>query len=303
MCVVVRDRVDAMMRCLDALAAQRGVEHYEVVVAVDAGSTEPVHQALLDRVAGFPVPLRVLLDPGPVAVRRNLALRAATGDVVAWTDSDCVPEPDWLAAGLAAFELGVTTVQGRTVPDPAVPIGGWVATQQIDAFTGIYETCNVFYRREVLLEAGGFDDSIGFWGEDMLAGLGVKARGGREVFAPDAVVVHEVSHPGFAWHVRRARYYAQWPRVVSRRPEVRDQLIARTFMRKQDPYVIAAALGLALAVRKPAAALAALPWLVLRRPHGLGESDLRATASLLVHDAVSVWWLVVGSVREGEVVL
>ena len=44
---------------------------------------------------------------------RNAALRAASGEVVAFTDADCRPEPDWLERGLAELDrLGVTSSRG-----------------------------------------------------------------------------------------------------------------------------------------------------------------------------------------------
>src|SRR5512133_3600685 len=39
---------------------------------------------------------------GP-ATARNMGWRAARGEIIAFTDDDCIPEPDWLSSGVSAF--------------------------------------------------------------------------------------------------------------------------------------------------------------------------------------------------------
>ena len=201
-CVVVKDRRELMMRCLDGVLAQQPAP--DEVVVVDNGSTDGTFEALQER-AATTAGLVVVRDTGSLGRARNTAARTATSDVVAFTDSDCVPRGGWLAAGLTALVAGVGVVQGRTVPEHR-PTVRWSATQDIPAASGLYEACNVFYRRSALLDAGGFDEEVGFFGEDTVAGWAVERAGWRSAWAPDAVVEHVVTTPGFRWHLwRRAR--------------------------------------------------------------------------------------------------
>ena len=92
--------------CLDALVGQElPRDHYEVIV-VDNNSRD----RSADIIRGYPE-VCLLAEPkqGSYAAR-NRGLRQAQGAVIAFTDADCVPTPDWLArivAGMADAEVGI----------------------------------------------------------------------------------------------------------------------------------------------------------------------------------------------------
>lgn len=281
-CVVVKDRRDPMLRCLDAVLAQTPPP--DEVVVVDNGSTDGTYEALLARAAAEPR-LVVTTDHGTLGAARNTAARTAAGTLVAFTDSDCRPRPGWLAAGRRAMTDGVGVVQGRTVPE-VVPSRRWSATQDIGAPTGLFEACNVLYRRTALLAAGGFDERVGFFGEDTAAGWAVQRAGWREAWAPEAVVEHAVTTPGFGWHLRRTRGYANWPALLARFPEKRDMLWHRFFLRPRSAEADAALLGAVCAVllRHPAPLLAAAPFCRRHRPRGLSRLALLDAGSSAAYD-------------------
>lgn len=105
----VRER-DGLARCLAALEAQTyPPELYEVVV-VDNGSALP-----LDDVVGGCRRARLVVErtPGSYAAR-NAGVRHARGDVLAFTDADCIPAHDWLERGAARVHgAPQTIVAGR----------------------------------------------------------------------------------------------------------------------------------------------------------------------------------------------
>ena len=120
---------------------------------------------------------------------RNRALRQNEGEIAAFTDDDCVVDPDWLAAIAGAFEhhpeaLGV---QGKTVTERSAMTP---FTRQIEQLEGgqPYRTCNIAYRTEIVRELGGFDETL-IRGEDVVLGQRVLERG-PIIFAPEAVVCH-----------------------------------------------------------------------------------------------------------------
>jgi glycosyltransferase involved in cell wall biosynthesis len=102
---------------------------------------------------------------GPAAAR-NRGWQAGRGEIVAFTDDDCIPAPGWLRAGVAAFTAEVLGVSGRVV----MPLDGIPTDYERDA-TGLarsqFVTANCFYRRSVLEMTGGFDERFtAAWRED-----------------------------------------------------------------------------------------------------------------------------------------
>lgn len=301
-CVVVKDRRGPMASCLAGIAALETPPGAAVdVVVVDNGSTDGTLALLREHERPG---LQVLSVAGTVGRARNAAVAASTADVVAFTDSDCVPEPGWLVAGVAPFsDPAVAVVQGRTLP--ASPVAGsWAVTQDIAARTGLFEACNVLYRREVLLAAGGFGEGIGFFGEDTVAGWRVLRTGARDAFADAARVRHDVTHPGYGWHLRRARFYAHWPALVRDFPEVRESLLwHHLFLRRRSAESLLALVGLATAVRRPVVGLAALPLLWRHRPRGRSRTALREAAGAVAFDLAVEAALLEGSLRHRTVLL
>lgn len=291
-----------MADCLDALAIQEGIDYD--VVAVDNGSTDGTFEMLQERAASFPQPLRVLRVPGPLGGARQAAVDHASAPIVAFTDSDCVPSPDWLAQLTAPFSSDdVDVVQGRT--DPAIDPGGrWPKTIRIDAWTGRYETCNIAYRAAALTAAGGFDRAAQIGGEDTTAGWRVQRLGRGHTFAGQALVHHAVTYPGLRWHHRFARDLAMWPALVRDFPELRKALLYKGFfLRERSAAFDLAALGAALlALRKPTGALLLLPYARLLRPAWRADG-VRGTAEVISYDINTAIGLVAGSWRARTVVL
>ncbi|MBV9291703.1 MAG: glycosyltransferase [Frankiales bacterium] len=301
-CVVVKDRRELMLRCLDSIVTQ--FHAAAEIVVVDNGSTDGTFEAMAEA-AGTVPNLRVVQDTGTLGRARNTAVRTATCDIVAFTDSDCTAEPDWLSAGLAPFadeEVGV--VQGRTVPEHP-PVARWSATQDIAEPSGLFEACNVFYRRRALISAGGFDEEVGFFGEDTAAGWSVLRAGWRDGWAPDAVVSHVVTTPGLGWHLRRARGYANWPSLLRRFPERRDLLWHGLFLRRRSAETDLALAGAVTAIllRRPEPLAALLPFAWRHRPRGVNRRALADSAGAAAFDLAVSAALLHGSLRERTPVL
>lgn len=295
--VVVKDRREQLARCLDAIAAQTRAP--DDVVVVDNGSTDGTPDLVRER------GLRLVVRPGPLGAARQAALEATRTELLAFTDSDCRPRPGWLAALLGVAAEGHAVVQGRTVPEP-VAQRRWAATQDIASFSDLYECCNLLYRADVLRAAGGFDAGDGFFGEDTVAGWRVRRRAGRGAFAPDAVVEHDVTHPGPRWHLRRGLAYASWPRLVREFPEMREELLwCRYLLRRQQVVVVlgTASVAAAALTRRPLLLAGGAPWLLRHRPTRPGVAGWVDGGAGLAFDLAREAGLVAGSVRHRRVVL
>lgn len=305
-CVVVKDRAARMQRCLAAIAALEDVGGHEVVL-VDNGSTDGTLEVLRRFAATAPVPVTVVEHPtGNLGRVRNAAVAAARAPVVAFTDSDCLPRPGWLRAGLAALDAdpAVGVVQGRTVAEEPPP-SPWAVTQQIEHLTWLFEACNLFLRRDPLLEAGGFGEELGFFGEDTVAGWRILRSGWEAAFVPDALVAHDVTEPGFGWHLRRAAFYRNWPALVQQVPELREHTWHRVFLRRRSALALMAVTAGALAtlLRRPRLLLGALPLVWHHRPHGASSGAAGDTVRGVLFDVAVEVALLRGTIRHREVLL
>ena len=305
MVVPTHRRPDRLARLLDALAHQTlAPDRFEVVVVDDASGDRT--GSVLEACRSSGLRLEVLTQErnrGP-AVARNRGWRAARADLLAFTDDDCVPEPGWLEAGLDALtghpNRGV--MQGRTVPAEHGPTGRWVVRREVAEPSPWFEACNVFYRREALEEAGGFDEDIGWFGEDTAAGWGAVDAGWQRGFAADAVVVHDLDDRGMRWRVRHALLERNLVGLSLRHPGLRAEWFWRPWsLEAKGPAVAAAVVGLAASLRWRPAALAALPW-VWRRRHLLRRDPVLA-AGVLVVDVAQLAGHLAGSVPHRTVVL
>jgi glycosyltransferase involved in cell wall biosynthesis len=300
--VVVKDRKDLMARCLDAIDAQEGVD-FDLLV-VDNGSTDGTFEYLVDRATSAPRPMTVIQQLGSLGRVRNAALQHAQGVVIAFTDSDCVPSPGWLRAGLAGFAAGEAVVQGRTVP--ARQAGSFEATINISSFSHRYETCNIFYDRAALAEVGGFGEDMPQIGEDMVAGWRIRRSGRSAGWAGDAVVTHDVTYPPIRWWVKRGWRYECWPRLMREFPEARTTMLYRGFLLNRRQIAVMAALagiGVAAATLDARPLAAAAPLLWRWRPMPSRGRTIRNSACALAFDAATFAGLVRGSIMTRTIVL
>lgn len=302
-CVPVKDRRDRMLRCLDALLAQ---DHpaYEVLV-LDNGSIDGTADACRARAASSSVPVRVEVVLGTVGHVRNVGARLARGAILAYTDSDCMPDRSWLAAGARRFEdPAVGVVTGRTLPEVPGPYEPWQATIEVTGQTWRFESCNLFLRREPFLETAGFDEEVGHFWEDTPAGWGMVFAGWRAEYEHGALVHHDVTYPGFAWHLRRARKYGGAAAAVRRYPRLRDELLwHRWFLRPRNAAFAAAVAGVLLSPLDHRTLALAAPYAWTRLPRRADRRTVRSSAENALFDLAVLRGMVEGSVRWRRLVL
>lgn len=195
--VPVYNNPDGLRLCLRALEEQIYQKASYEVLVVDNGSSEPVSELV-----GEFRQARLLLEPVPGSyAARNRGLSVARGEVIAFTDSDCVPAPDWLASGVAHLarlpDCGLLAGKIELFfHDPRRPTAvelyeNLIAFQQ-KAYVRVQNygaTANVFTLRRVIDRVGPFNAALKSGG-DVEWGQRVAAAGYRMVYGDDTRVGH-----------------------------------------------------------------------------------------------------------------
>ena len=192
-----------LTECLDAVVAL-DYPNYEVIV-VDDGSTDATAAVAFD----YPVRL-VSTENRGLSCARNTGLGQATGDIVAYLDSDAYPDPHWLKYLVRSFTTtGHVGVGGPNLPPgddgpiaqcvaaaPGGPVHVLLTDEEAEHIPG----CNMAFRADALRAIGGFDPRFRAAGDDVDVCWRLQDEGWTLGFSPAALV----------WHHRRNSVLAYW---------------------------------------------------------------------------------------------
>ncbi|HLX18949.1 MAG TPA: glycosyltransferase [Gaiellaceae bacterium] len=168
-------------------------DEFELIV-VDDGSTDAT--ATLAAAESGAVVVRALNHVG-LAAGRNLGVRAARAPILAFTDADCLPSPDWLELGVSRFAAepidilagGITIVIERTTGSALVD-AAWHLDQERYVERGFAAGANLWLQRRLVEELRGFDERLGPYGEEEEFCQRATRNGARIVYAPEVQVDH-----------------------------------------------------------------------------------------------------------------
>lgn len=168
--ICTRDRCCQLAPCLEAVRRISFERPWELII-VDNGSTDDTAAVVQEFIDSPSIQAVYLFEPKPgKSTGLNTALRVAQGQILAFTDDDCYPAPDFLSRVWSAFDdPSVGYIGGRIIMhDPedhpikiiesmtrvTFPAGSFV-------WAGCVKGANMAFRRRVLLDIGGFDPLFG----------------------------------------------------------------------------------------------------------------------------------------------
>jgi mycofactocin system glycosyltransferase len=258
--VPVKDRTEAVARLLAALPADLGG-----VIVVDDGSADPESLRAVARTARAGV-LRHDRPRGPAAAR-NAGLAAAATPLVAFLDSDVLPDPGWLTPLLAHLaDPAVGLVAPRIVALP--PVHGWLGRYEAvrssldlgpDPAVVVPRTRVAYVPSAALLVrraavGAGFHEDMHV-AEDVDLVLRLHAAGWRQRYEPTSRVAHDHRTDLRQWWLRKAFYGTGAAPLALRHPGAVPPMVL-------SPW--AAAVAGALLARRPLVAAGVAAWAVQR---------------------------------------
>ncbi len=225
--VALYNAARTLNECLLSLS-KLNYPNYEVIVVNDGSTDESA-----DIIARYPFRTITSTNEG-ISASRNKGMKAATGEIVAYIDSDAMADPDWLSFLVATFqESDVAAVGG---PNLVPSDDNWIAkcvyrspggpTQVMldDKFAEHIPGCNMAFKKWALEEIEGFDPVFTTAADDVDLCWRLLEKNYCIGFSPSAVV----------WHRRRPSVRAYWKQQVGY--GISEALLERKHPNKFNPW-------------------------------------------------------------------
>jgi mycofactocin system glycosyltransferase len=199
--IPVKDRAGELARCLGSIASVNYPKELLQVIVVDDGSTD--QSAAVARKWGALVVESGGTGRGPAAAR-NVGARSATGEILAFIDSDCTASQGWLSELIPAFcDARIAAVGGQ--------VDGMCTESSVDLYEAVMSSlslgnrersgnsgddtfylpsCNLLLRRSLFAAVGGFEDSMHV-GEDVDLTWRLRNQGWTIAYLPAGRIYHE----------------------------------------------------------------------------------------------------------------
>ena len=257
-----------LTKCLESFKTQTlSNENFEVIV-VDDGSNDGTK----DAAAKYPVRYIYQQNRGPAAARNNGA-NQAQGEIILFTDADCVPQPNWIEEMIKPLDdpqvvgvKGVYKTRQKELVARLVQIEYEHKYERMKKFKYIdfIDTYSAGYRKDIFLKYNGFDErypkaSV----EDQEFSFRLSHDGHKMVFNPDAVVFHKHS-ASLMGYLRKKYKIAFWKVFLLKRHPGKMKTDTHTpqSLKIQMMLALPALLGIAGPVYQPMYYVSALSLLV-----------------------------------------
>ncbi|MFM2061301.1 MAG: hypothetical protein RLZZ507_971 [Cyanobacteriota bacterium] len=189
-------RNDLLAQCLNCLAPSvqtLPADEYEVIVTDDGSQTTAQEMIKQD----YPWAKWVAGPRKGPAANRNNGAKYAQGEWLAFTDDDCLPDPQWLEGYAKAIfdEPDCLVFEGRTYVDR--PRRSLAETAPTNETGGCLWSCNFAVKKQLFEALGGFDERFPYAAmEDVEFRLRLTKTGHKYLFVKEASLCHPWRYMG-----------------------------------------------------------------------------------------------------------
>lgn len=303
-----------LSRCLDAIRQQHCPDCSFEVLVISDGPDEATRSLINDLIQthpDFPLSFHELpVKRGPAAAR-NYGWKKGAGELVVFTDDDCIPESHWLDAYWTSYQLRNQLYIGFTgkviVPVPARPTDYQKNVAHLS--TAEFITANCACSRAALDRIGGFDEDFPIaWREDSELQFKLLKENLPIIHVPGAVICHPARAASWGTSIRDQQKSMFNALLFKKHPELYRKKIARSPVWNYYTIIISSIVSVIAfsSGSKSLAFIALLVWafalilFISKRLRGTDMSFSHRTEMIvtsLIIPYLSVYWTLRGALR------
>ncbi|MCA9408164.1 MAG: glycosyltransferase family 2 protein [Candidatus Omnitrophica bacterium] len=193
---------------LESLIEQKGVDdlNYEIIV-INNNSKDQTVEVVESFIPRFSGKLKMVFEENQgISFARNRGVKESAGEIIAFTDSDCVVEDHWISEIILAYKkYNADAIQGKVILATPIPREIWYPEEFIQQRLAHVDygekvivfdkedlvTANASFRRELFDKFGGFSSSITYKAsEDTEFSLRIAKTGVKRIYVPSIKVFH-----------------------------------------------------------------------------------------------------------------
>ena len=202
--IVTRNHSSFLSRCIKSLTNQT-YGNLEIII-VDDNSTDNTTD-LIKSINSSKIKYFLYTDNKGLAALRNYGINKSKGEYIFFTDSDCIPVKNWVEEGMNLLVKDeFAGVEGKTIAEHQNFGASYHFVENYEG--GQYQTCNIAYKKQYLIECNMFNEKYDIAYEDIDLAIRIK-KNFKIIFNGDMLVMHQMvpwSIKNLILNAKRAKY-------------------------------------------------------------------------------------------------
>ena len=202
--IITKNQSRFLKKCINSIVVQ-SYKNIEVII-VDDNSSDNTKEIIESNKSNK---IRYFLSERKLGLAglRNFGVLKSKGDYIFFTDSDCLATKNWIEEGMELFlKYDYAGLEGKTIPEHQ---NFGISDHFVENYTGgTYQTCNMAYKKEILIGCDLFNEKYDLAYEDIDLALRIKKKN-TIFFASNMIILHQIvpwNIKSIIMNARRAKY-------------------------------------------------------------------------------------------------